>query len=635
MRPIYNGIEYNSYSGIQINLSLLDKFEAKINSLLQQNVNINHILEIYNIEKILHNTVDPNDNSKLLNIKISKLQKICKKQIGCFFHNIIDDNFEKIEKEVSADYYDDFWEAFNNFQGFKNVSNQVFKSYLENTDRALSFILKHKNIVNYYGKELKDILLISSQTINFIKYKFLNKNKRNYYLPQELSSDDIKNIIIKYTESKDPNPNTLELILYAPKISECPIDNKTKLVAKKKIQQFYDLNNSNKSEHWIKVQFKEQEEISKLSKGNGNYTFSFDSKWLEEHLDFPTILNNFIYVFNFFDFSCRSNIISRKNDTSALESILQNNGIKFYEKNHVFQFQSIFSTICLNMYYDFLNRNKIDIEVVFKWFFENYLKKEFSIDRFFFNNSSNEATFLEKCKNLSSEIERVLTQYHFYVQDSKINHELIELSPIEKDIFNCPGLLDKKYIYPKSNIIKNIMSLMFSDQTSLAYIGNDLENHSSFFETILNERIYINNLSDHQSSCVKFLEKKNVVHITPDGLIAPSLPESFVLRDLFNKDVSCFNYFNLEQKQVIKKLAENGDIEIQNTLFSIPEQKYLSYILNDKKYTNGLEIRNKYLHGRYPLDENSHYTDYLILLNVMILIIVKINEEVLWKYSTF
>ena len=55
-------------------------------------------------------------------------------------------------------------------------------------------------------------------------------------------------------------------------------------------------------------------------------------------------------------------------------------------------------------------------------------------------------------------------------------------------------------------------------------------------------------------------------------------------------------------------------------------------MLNVQQFTNGPELRNKYAHGVFSLNDNQHYNDYIELLKIMVLIIIKINEEFCLKY---
>lgn len=63
-----------------------------------------------------------------------------------------------------------------------------------------------------------------------------------------------------------------------------------------------------------------------------------------------------------------------------------------------------------------------------------------------------------------------------------------------------------------------------------------------------------------------------------------------------------------------------------NTLFSKPEADYLNYVLNRSEFSNGLDLRNKYIHDTNSLKEEVFYNDYL-LLRILVLIALKIQDE--------
>ena len=86
-----------------------------------------------------------------------------------------------------------------------------------------------------------------------------------------------------------------------------------------------------------------------------------------------------------------------------------------------------------------------------------------------------------------------------------------------------------------------------------------------------------------------------------------------------------------EIEQQVAALVGTGDLCYGSTLFSKPEQNYLNYILNKKEYSNGLDLRNKYAHDTCPLDEKTQQYDYWELQKIMVLIILKINEELCLK----
>lgn len=73
-------------------------------------------------------------------------------------------------------------------------------------------------------------------------------------------------------------------------------------------------------------------------------------------------------------------------------------------------------------------------------------------------------------------------------------------------------------------------------------------------------------------------------------------------------------------------MIEEGLLTCENTLFAKPEVDYLNYILNNSEFDNALGLRNRYLHGSI-VEENE--ADYLYALIVLIIYVIKINEELI------
>ncbi|HHH5837612.1 TPA: hypothetical protein ACP2TU_002496, partial [Listeria innocua] len=80
------------------------------------------------------------------------------------------------------------------------------------------------------------------------------------------------------------------------------------------------------------------------------------------------------------------------------------------------------------------------------------------------------------------------------------------------------------------------------------------------------------------------------------------------------------------QQQEIDEMIEEELLIYENTFFAKPEVDYLNYILNNSEFDNALGIRNKYSHGSI-VDENED--DYFYLLIVLVVYIIKINEELI------
>ncbi len=96
------------------------------------------------------------------------------------------------------------------------------------------------------------------------------------------------------------------------------------------------------------------------------------------------------------------------------------------------------------------------------------------------------------------------------------------------------------------------------------------------------------------------------------------------------------NYWHYPKfvRDEIDLLIEGKKLFVENTLFSIEEVKYLNFYLNQKIYTNGYDLRNKYSHGTNTQSEQKHKNDYCLILKIIILTLLKIEDDVITNKKT-
>lgn len=131
----------------------------------------------------------------------------------------------------------------------------------------------------------------------------------------------------------------------------------------------------------------------------------------------------------------------------------------------------------------------------------------------------------------------------------------------------------------------------------------------------------------YQQVNLDWLNQRGAIYIADGGRLLINRSRVAVLKDLFFNEVICPTYYEKELQQQVNALVATGDMRYENTLFSKSEQDYLNYVLNKAEFSNGLDLRNKYSHDTCPLDEEMQRQDYLELQKIMVLIIIKINEE--------
>jgi hypothetical protein len=58
------------------------------------------------------------------------------------------------------------------------------------------------------------------------------------------------------------------------------------------------------------------------------------------------------------------------------------------------------------------------------------------------------------------------------------------------------------------------------------------------------------------------------------------------------------------------------------------EADYFNYFLNRVDFSNGPNLRNRYLHGsQQGTDDSEHLKSYVIGLRLMVALLIKINDE--------
>ncbi len=633
MRPEYYGIKFYGVNDLTIgehlerSAAILESFDKN-----EDYADINRVIELYNVQELVNSGVSLKDWDEE---RINHYKKLCKpimKILGKFFGKISDENFQQMYQSVCIGYIEDYWKLFVKFEVFKRVSKQKFADYLNSPETTLWVLLQQAELVKYYGKEFADIMRISSQTPQLIISKFLKKceQKCSYHFPKELSQSEYEGILQNYINSETANLNYLQLLAHAQSSKECPISDKLKLSAKRACDSYWEKRPFTGVQigYGIGVEFADVPELVSAKRlENNDYQITYDVKWLLENLDYPTILNNFRYVFEQFDIFWRSSLVSVKSHLGIFEKTLFIRGIKDYIKGNSFDFRENLSTMQVRGYYDILKSKEIRLEDVMKWFFEEYLPQEFGANGFRFNPPSEGTTLVEKCRTIASEMDGVLKQFRMYVQDGKIDRELFEMSSEHIIFSNLSGFIRDKYAYGNSSDIQNEQFLLFSDQSLLSYIEKTQSKYSCFFDLLIHEHVKFSDFKEYQQGNIQWLMEHDIIKENSDGYLELNLAKVFILKDLYEHDVLCPQYYDSRLKNIIYEWHRNGDLRLTDNLFSEPEQDYLNYELNKSSYSNGLDLRNKYAHSTYPENENTQYVDYIKLLKIMILVITKINEE--------
>lgn len=597
---------------------------------------INDVIELYNIQQLM-------DSGVLLTKwdaqTVELLKDTCKQfpaVIGRFFSRINEENLASYFQSLNISYIDDFWTLFSKFKVFKRIQGSVFMTLLTEENASLHRVLEHKEIVKHYDSELASFMRTSDQTATLLMDHFLADGKKPYYFPASLQPEEYEGIFEDYINSDAPNPNYLALLADSQSSKECPFS--TKLVQKAKrrhnaaVQKLFQEKNSG-FKFGVSVSFGDIDSHVKIENINDlTPQITFSTKWIQENLDYPTLLNNFRYLFEQVDGCWRSNLVSVKTQMRGLEKLIGIKGKKEYRFGTFFRFQDMSTLAQIRGYREVLSSYGVDIEDIFRWFFEEYLKGEFNAEGFSFRPSSTGTSFLEKCRNLASEMDGVLKQYRAFLEDGFIDRELFEMRSEHVVFSELPSFIPNKYAYSNSDDTEKELFFLYSDQSLLHYTEKTEAKYETIVDMLRAEDMTIEDFQYYQASAIQWLIARGSICEGDDHILKIDEDRVSLLKDLFDHDVICPSYYRQRRKSILESMITNGDLRYESTLFSRPEQAYLNFQLNRAEFSNGLDLRNKYIHSSYSQDAQVQEQDYDRLLRIMALVVMKINEEFCLKY---
>ena len=627
-----NRVKYYSKSDLSTGWNL-KKIEEIIENYdeTKEEYDINGIIEFYNITKFLDNKLYLKNwdegyinNLKKINIKL-------KANIGRYFNNIRNKNLYEIFNLVETRYKEDFFEIFEKYKLYSRISQRTFNQLISNI-HILELVLRNKKITDSYTDIIikKFLKYNDSALILMNKYVLERTNENELYIPQKLTIEDREKIFIKYIKSKEANLNYLRVIL---NIESNPkfliISDKTKLLAKKRIdrdtKKFFEKNTSIGIS--TLVSFKENLEYSVNESVKGlDINCEYDLKWIKENKDYPTLLNNFIYLFEFVDIQSRISLVNKESENSFFDRLTLR-GKKEYKYNETFQIKSMLSSLQMIAYYQQLDRLGIKLEKIIKWFFETYLKNEFKIKNYKINIPTEESTYLEKCRNILIEMDYILKEYKLLVEEGKINHELLEISSTHMFFQDIPSIVNKKYVYASSEEYSLISFYFFSNQCMLSYIERIGEKYDNFYSLVINEKVKLEEYPEYEQKDLENLIEKGYIMIDEDGYIKiKNMIVVNIFSQLYYNEVISYWKYPKKIRKIIEELCKKGILKFQNKLLSNSESDYL----NKASFVNGYDLRNKYIHGCQPNGKNSeatHQNNYYLFLKLLILLIIKINDD--------
>lgn len=600
----------------------------------QQTFDVNDVVELHHVGQFADHDLFPahvqDEERSALKTKIPDVRRT----VGTFFGRVDDANFAALITDVDFRYHADVLDLLARNRAYDRCSPAVVLPALQKARIHLGELLSCAPLVRSYDEDVRALLLANPDHAEQIIAKHLQVDGRgNINLPQSLTAEDSRGLIEAYIDSPAPNPNYLKLVADARTDRSTGIDPKLKLKAQRAYDAYwkkhFETNEGIKAGCEVRVADDQAEPvIASLDGLVGKYSYS--REWLASNLDYPSILNNFIYVFEFSNSHMMLNFPSFYAQLGVVERFLVTAGRDSYRTGAAFDHTNQASVLQLVMYEQFLRSEGAELESALAWFFEDYLAAEFGAENLKFRPSSSSATFLEKARHLFSEMESVLKQFSLYVENGHLDLELLAITSEQLIYRDIPSLVEGKYVYVANNPdVRRVQHLLFSDQAVMGYISEDLK-EDTFAHLILKHDASYATFAEHQQGDVDFLIASGIVENQEGMPLRFANPSAFrVLMSVNGFEAASFYHYSPQARTAIEEMEQLGWVERRSSLLTASESSYFNFMLNHSEFSNGPDLRNRYLHGSQAdgEDDRVHFQAYIHALRLLVGLVIKVNDD--------
>lgn len=450
---------------------------------------INEAIECRQCKLLMDNDIPLFDWSTKEFTDLKELSNRANSSALIFIRNIVEcGDFSKAVKEVAAVYKSGFWELFEAAGAEKIIDLSLIRELLNIDISHLGRLLKHKSLTRAFDAIIRESMLSSpvmAATIVLDTIAVSQSSPSQHYLPSSLTDSDVAEIFNSYIEQEDPHLNYLEVIVHWASQFRFKLPGETLLAAKRKHEDVLEklFSDSGHFKYGVEVSFTpNQKACVRVSFDGLSPQFSYSFDWIKEHHDYATILNNFVHIFDFTDRFSNLAMPSHENDSNSLLSKLVIQSKANYHHSLDFDITDKKAQGIIRLYRSALESLNVRLEDAISWFFNEYIESEFEIVGFHVDMPSAGTTYLEKCKSLCSEIERVLKTFDLYSEKKRIDIDLIPYRTFG-GFKRVSSLIENKYLRVNGTNGVRSSGYLFSDQCMLAYTEKYGNKWSSFLSS--------------------------------------------------------------------------------------------------------------------------------------------------------
>lgn len=554
--------------------------------------------------------------------------------IRIFLFGLSPADFSRVIGELEFSNYSNFWKLFQYFEIYKRVDKTQFAELLNNHPRHIRYILSIEKLVQFYSTEVRMFLLSAEESaeilLNYYEQKHIGKAP-DWYFPQKLTDTDKEAIINAYLDSDEPNLNIVELVRHARQLK---ISSRTRLKAKQLAETMKEPILSSPSA----IRFtmgatlnKDRDQaVSFETDGDGKMAV-YGGKYLDS---LSSDLELFLVFSNLFLYSDQEGLITLVSYHSEMDQFekLFTQSKNEYMTGIVFAKKNMLSMAQLGIFGHYLKERGRPIEAVIDGFINNFFKESSGMANLIFKMPNADLSAFEKIRLLAPDMEYLLKQYKAFVSDGNIDHELLQMDSTPLNFSDLPSLLPKKYIFSTHSKIFELQAVFFNPNSVLARPGAR-GNNETVFSVLATKPMLKSDFENYQQAYIERFISEGYLVVNEEGLLEMVDPVMiFIAGRLYKTGHISYWHYSSGLRVAIDRMTEEGLLEVSERLLTTEEISYLNFYLNAKEFSDGLDLRNKYLHGSHGRDEKQQEMDYLYFLRTFIVILIKLCDDVVfWR----
>lgn len=626
----YGPNDYGTYHSIERCKEILLDGES------HQIETINDAIEIDEIKGVIECVPEAFED---MGLEINHILKRLYRKACSFAHSALTNNaLLDVYESVEWQYIDRFWNLASSTKAYEEINSDELEELLSRHSLCISNVMSHYGLVQKFDQHIRAVLsknIDAAVSIIVGNFGAEVRSKEKIYLPPSLTGSDIDEIVLRYLSETNPNLNYVQVLMnwpsaaakdYSPSIE---VRVKAKRRYEELSKQLFDETGS--IEYGIEASISGNQIACKDSYVDGNTlkTF-FGEEWLSRYLDYPTIMNNCAYVFDYLDERGLLTCPAHEHDESTLMKTFGMRAKDEYDNNIFFKMRQDLLLEETALYAMLLERNGRRLEDTIEWTYNVYFAKELGIGGFSISLPATGCSWLDKCKAMGPELERALKGYSLYSKMHVIDPDYFRFENF-KLFSEFQSLYKNKYVI-KGDRYDEVAKPLFWDQSLLTFTSRIKSSEDNLWDLLHNHSVNVDDYDgDWRSAIESLIDKGFLAESEKDERLLPSNKANY-LKIIWDSSACPLWRCSKAIIDEVHDLVKQGYLKYSSALFSPDEASYLNYMFNNAIHSNALALRNSYDHGNSPVDDpnSSQFArDYYLFLTLLIEITLKISEELI------